>query len=70
MKSRYRGPARSMVMDLLYRHAHMNQREIGELTGVDYSAVSVGRKRLYEAMAADPRLKERMAAVEAALYQG
>jgi putative transposase len=70
MKSRHQGPARSVAMDMLYRHAHMNQREIGELMGVDYSTVSVGRKRLYEAMAADPRLKEQMAAVEVALYQG
>ncbi len=33
-------------MDMLYRHGGMNQREIGELIGVDYSAVSVMRKRL------------------------
>lgn len=33
-------------MDMLYRHGGMNQREIGELMGVDYSAVSVMRKRL------------------------
>ncbi len=33
-------------MDMLYRHGGMNQRAIGELIGVDYSAVSVMRKRL------------------------
>jgi DNA-binding MarR family transcriptional regulator len=33
-------------MDLLYRNGGLNQREIGELMGVDYSAVSVMRKRL------------------------
>jgi len=29
-----------------YRNGGMNQREIGELMGIDYSAVSVMRKRL------------------------
>ncbi len=33
-------------MDMLYRYGGMNQRKIGELMGVDYSAVSVMRKRL------------------------
>ncbi len=33
-------------MEMLYRYGGMNQREIGELMGIDYSAVSVMRKRL------------------------
>jgi len=32
--------------ELLYRYGGMNQREIGELMGIDYSAVSVMRKRV------------------------
>jgi predicted transcriptional regulator len=31
---------------MLCRHGGMNQREIGELMGIDYSAVSAMRKRL------------------------
>ena len=42
----YRGVARGVLMEMLYRHGGMNQREIGELLGIDYSAVSVMRKRL------------------------
>lgn len=67
LKTGYRGPARSMAMELLYRHAGMNQREIGELMGVDYSSVSVARKRLRDALENDGRLKRRFHAVEEAL---
>ena len=31
---------------MLYPYGGMNQREIGELMGIDYSAVSVMRKKL------------------------
>ncbi len=41
----YQGIARGLAMELLYRHGGLSQREIGELTGIDYSSVSVGRKR-------------------------
>jgi DNA-binding MarR family transcriptional regulator len=37
-------------MELLYRYGGMNQREIGELMGIDYSAVSVMRRRLSREM--------------------
>ena len=70
LKNRYRGPARSIAMELLYRYAGMNQREIGELMGVDYSTVSVTRKRLRDMLAANDRLKKRFHAVEDALNQG
>jgi len=46
MKRRYTGIERRVLMELLYRYGGMNQREIRELLGVDYSAVSVMRKRL------------------------
>jgi len=48
----------------------MPQREIGELMGVDYSSVSVARKRLRDMLAADDRLKEQFHALEDALSQG
>ena len=35
-------------MDLLYRVGGLSGTEIGELMGVDYSTVSLGRKRLRE----------------------
>jgi DNA-binding MarR family transcriptional regulator len=47
-------------MDMLYRHGRMNQREIGELMGVDYSAVSVMRKRLSVAQKEDRNLAARI----------
>ena len=46
LKKGYKGVARGVLMELLYRYGRMNQREIGELMGIDYSAVSVMRKRL------------------------
>jgi DNA-directed RNA polymerase specialized sigma24 family protein len=57
-------------MELLYRYAGVNQREIGELMGVDYSSVSVARKRLRDMLAADDRLKEQFHALEDVLSQG
>jgi hypothetical protein len=42
----YKGLGRGVLMEMLYRYGGMNQREIGEWMGVDYSAVSVMRKRL------------------------
>ena len=35
----YKGPARSVAMELLYRYVGINQREIGDMMGVDYSSV-------------------------------
>ena len=46
LKKGYKGVARGVLMEMLYRYGGMNQREIGELMGIDYSAVSVMRKRL------------------------
>jgi len=41
-----KGVSRGVLMEMLYRYGGMNQREIGKLMGIDYSAVSVMRKRL------------------------
>ena len=46
LRKGYKGVGRGVLMELLYRYGGMNQREIGELMGIDYSAVSVMRKRL------------------------
>jgi len=47
MQKGFRGFGRALLMELLYRHGGMKQREIGVLLGIDYSAVSISRKRLY-----------------------
>jgi DNA-binding MarR family transcriptional regulator len=41
-------PLRQIAMDLLYRAGGLSGTEIGEMMGVDYSTVSLGRKRLRE----------------------
>jgi len=40
------GTNRQILMTALYKYANLNNREIGELLGVDYSTVSQGRTRL------------------------
>ena len=47
-KEKERGIIRQIAMDLLYRISGRSGAEIGEIRGVDYSTVSVGRKRLRE----------------------
>ena len=66
----YHVTARSFAMELLYRYGGVNQREIGGLMGVDYSSVSVARKRLRDMLAADDKLKKQFHALENALSQG
>jgi putative transposase len=46
LRKGYKGVGRGVLMEMLYRYGGVNQREIGELMGIDYSAVSVMRKRL------------------------
>ncbi len=43
-------------MDLLYRVGGLSGTEIGEMMGVDYSTVSIGRKRLREKLKGDKHL--------------
>ncbi len=47
------GTVRQIVMTILYSYAGLNNREIGELLGVDYSTVSQGRKRLRQKISKD-----------------
>ena len=56
-------------MDMLYRHGGMNQREIGELIGVDYSAVSVMRKRLCALEERDRNLSTKIEKAMTRLHQ-
>lgn len=41
-----KGTLRRIMMDILYRYGNMTNPEIGQLFGVDYSAVSQERRRL------------------------
>ena len=56
LRKGYKGVGRGVLMEMLYRYGGMNQREIGKLMGVDYSAVSVMRKRLSVLQGKDRRL--------------
>lgn len=51
-----RGLIRQIAMDLLYRVGGLSGTEIGEMMGVDYSTVSIGRKRLREKLKGDKHL--------------
>ena len=61
LKRGCKGVGRSVLMEMLYRHGGMNQREIGELMGIDYSSVSVARKRLLGAQEKDRKLFAKIA---------
>ena len=64
------GFGRGLLMELLYRHGGMKQREIGVLLGIDYSAVSVSRRRLRASMSESPKLRAVLARAEGRLRQG
>jgi hypothetical protein len=48
---------RQILMEILYCYAGLKGCEIGELMGLDYSTVSVGRKRLREKMLSNASLQ-------------
>jgi hypothetical protein len=47
-------------MELLYRHTGLKQSEIGRLSYIDYTGVSVARKRLVQLLEKDRQLKKSM----------
>ncbi len=50
---------RAILMELLYRFCNITQAEIGQMVGkIDYSSVSVARKRLRIKMEKDLALKK------------
>jgi hypothetical protein len=55
-----KGDLRRLAMDLLYRYGGMKGVAIGELLGIDYSAVSQERKRLRERVDHDRELEKLM----------
>jgi putative transposase len=61
---------RGLLMELLYRFGGLNNREIGALMGVDYSAVSVGRKRFLEVVKKDRKAEKQLVRIQRRLSQG
>ena len=62
-----RGIIRQIAMDLLYRLGGLKGREIGNMFDIDYSTVSVSRKRLRHKMQKDNDLKRLLSRIEANL---
>ena len=56
LRKGYRGSGRGLLMEILYRYGGMRQPEIGRMLGIDYSAVSIGRKRFLMMTESDPEL--------------
>ncbi|MBI4679666.1 MAG: hypothetical protein HY753_00245, partial [Nitrospirae bacterium] len=52
-----KGVFRQIVMDILYRIGGMKGREIGDMMGIGYTAVSQERKRLRERILRDKKLQ-------------
>jgi hypothetical protein len=61
---------RGLLMEMLYRYGALNQREIGEMTGVDYSSVSVARKRFQVLSEGNKKVLELMDRVKNKISQG
>jgi hypothetical protein len=61
---------RGLLMELFYRFGGLNHREIGELMGVDYSAVSIGRKRFQDLVKQDRAVAKQLERVQGRLSQG
>ena len=66
---RVRIPARALLMELPYRYAGLTQSEIGKLLGIDYTGVSVARKRLIHLLEKDKKLKEIMERIKTGLSE-
>ncbi|MFQ5686810.1 MAG: transposase [Candidatus Scalindua sp.] len=62
-----RGILRQIAMDLLYRFGGLKGREIGDMFDIDYSTVSVGRRRLRYKIQKDNDFKRLLSRIEANL---
>jgi CBS domain-containing protein len=70
LKKGYRGYGRGLLMEMLYRYGGMNQPEIGAMLGIDYSTVSVGRKRFLMKMETDSEIASLFAKAKSRISQG
>ena len=59
-----RGQVKQITMTVLYKYAGLNNREVGELFGVDYSTVSQNRKRLRERVEKDKKTETLLGKIE------
>ncbi len=65
-----RGVGRGLLMEMLYRYGGLNQRQIGEMMGVDYSSVSIGRKRFQLLVERNKEVQRLMGKVQREISQG
>jgi len=65
-----RAVGRGLLMEMLYRYGGLNQRQIGEIMGVDYSSVSVTRKRFHLLALRDKEVLGLMERVQKRINQG
>jgi putative transposase len=70
VKKGYRGAGRGLLMEMLYRYSGMKQPQIGAMLGIDYSTVSIGRKRFLIMMETDPGLRILYSKTESRISQG
>jgi len=70
LKRGSRGIGRGILMELLYRYGGLKQPEIGAMMGIDYSAVSIARKRFQEQMEKDGDARALMERLGAFFRQG
>ena len=63
----HKGVNRQILMEMLYCYAGLKGREIGGLIGLDYSTVSVGRKRLRVKMLNDNSVQNLVRRIEDSL---
>jgi len=59
-----KGVTRQIIMSILYTHAGLNNRQIGNMFNIDYSTVSQHRKRLRERLQDDTQTGKLVAAIE------
>jgi len=70
LRKGYRGFGRGLLMEMLYRYGGMKQPEIGGLLGIDYSAVSIGRKRFLMMTESDPQIRSLFGKAKSRISQG
>ncbi len=58
------GEVRSIAMDMLYRFGGMTNPAIGDLMGLDYTSISLGRKKIRRKRLSNQHLNARMTFVE------
>jgi len=63
------GNLRSVTMDMLYRYGGLTNPEIGELMKLDYSSISLGRKKIQQSRRTDHSLNAKMTLLEKRLQR-